>query len=276
MHGPLRTIFSLTIVCLWVLFGIGMATGGWTATEWVLLGLAHLCCLVIFLQFAWVFNYGYGLSVLACALALIAMHPTPAGLLTGGIAALFGLRMLQFTHTRYTRSGYATSGGRKHRAAPAVPLPFKIFMWISVSWLMAGELMALGFVARVGTLTASAIAGAVLMLAGLAFETVADNQKQAAKAANPEGFVTTGLYRHMRHPNYLGEIVFQVGLIVCALGAAVGWWQVALALAAPLYIIVLMIWSSGSLDESQRARYGSDPDWLRYRAVTGGLLPRIG
>jgi steroid 5-alpha reductase family enzyme len=276
MHGPLRTIFSLSILVLWVLFGIGLWSGQWTSTHWLLLGLAHACCLVIFLQFAWVFNYGYGLSVLACALALMALHPTPAGLLTGAIAALFGLRMLQFTHTRYTRSAYSTSGGRKHRQAPAVPVPFRIMMWVFVSWLMAGELMALAFIARDGALTPWVLAGAALMLAGLLMETVADQQKQSAKARDPEAFVSTGLYRLMRHPNYTGEIVFQVGIIVSCLGVVDGWWQLALSVVAPAYIVVLMVWSSGSLDESQQARFGADPAWQNYRARTGGLLPRVG
>ena len=66
-------------------------------------------------------------------------------------------------------------------------------------------------------------------------EAVADQQKQSAKALNPTAFVSTGLYARLRHPNYLGEIVFQVGLIVAAVvaGAADGW-TLAAGVAGPL------------------------------------------
>ena len=276
MHGPLRTIFSLTVLALWALFGFGLVSGEWSSLEWLLLILGHIACLVIFLQFAWVFNYGYGLSMTTCAIAVMALYPTPAGLLIGTLAALFGLRMLQFTHTRYTRSAYSTSGGRKARAAGDVPLTAKLFLWVFVSWLMGCELMALGFVARAGDLSTWVLIGAALMVIGLVVETIADQQKQAAKSVDPEGYVSTGLYRTMRHPNYTGEIVFQLGLIISCLGAVQGWWQLALALLAPGYIVILMIWSSRSLDDSQQSRYGANPEWQRYRESTGGLLPRLG
>jgi steroid 5-alpha reductase family enzyme len=273
MNGPLRTIFSVTILLLWVLFGIALAQGGWTASQWLLLTLGHICCLVIFVEFAWVFNYGYGLTMLVSSVAIMALHPTPAGLLLGALAAAFGLRMLQFTYTRYHASSYLQSVGRKMRAAPPVKLPAKLFLWVFMSWLMGFELMAINYAADAAVLSGWVIGGAALMLIGLVLETVADQQKQAAKNASPDAFVSGGLFRSVRHANYTGEILFQIGLIVSCLGALSGWLQILFAVLAPAYVIILMIYSAIHGDELQLKRYGSDPDYQAYRASSGRLLP---
>ena len=50
-------------------------------------------------------------------------------------------------------------------------------------------------------------------LSGLLFEAVADEQKLVAKRAHGASVpVTGGLYAVCRHPNYLGEIVFHLGV----------------------------------------------------------------
>ena len=63
-----------------------------------------------------------------------------------------------------------------------------------------------------------AIAGAAIWLAGLVIEAVADAQKSAFKAKdeNRGRFVTTGLWRYSRHPNYFGEMLVWWGLFVFA------------------------------------------------------------
>jgi len=275
MNGTMRNIFSATVLALWILFGVGMASGTWTATQWLLLTIGHICCLVIWLQFTWVFNYGYALTMIANSAAVMVLHPSVPGLVVGALTAVFGLRLLQFTHARYSSAQYLSSAGRQRRAVGEMPVVAKAMLWLFVAWLMGFELMALYFIAVSGALSATLWVGAALMLAGLVLETVADRQKQAAKARSPESCVMDGLYARIRHPNYLGEILFQAGLIICAAGALDGWWQWAVGVAAPCYIIVLMVWSAHSQDDSQQSRYGQDPAWQRYRASSGSLLPWV-
>lgn len=52
--------------------------------------------------------------------------------------------------------------------------------------------------------------------AGLLLETIADEQKLAAKSDRPNDPVMTGTYTFVRHPNYLGEILFWAGVLVGA------------------------------------------------------------
>lgn len=273
MKGPLRIIFPVTVLLLWVTFGIGLANGDWTAAQWLMLVLGHLACTVIFVSFVYVFNYGYGLSLAFIGAALLALMPSPAAALVGGLATVFGLRMAWFTHARYQAASYAANHARQKEASRAMPLPAKLPLWIMVSWLMSFEPMALYFVARSGELTGWVMAGSAIMLAGLLLEAVADAQKQRAKARNPGAFVSGGLFGYARHVNYTGEMVFQLGLIVACLGSVSGWWEAAAAVLAPLYIIILMYYAGRDADRQQAERYGADPAWQAHRSRTGCFIP---
>jgi steroid 5-alpha reductase family enzyme len=275
MQGELRYIFPATVVLLWVLFGLALGGGEWSPVQWLVLVLAHLLCTVIFVNFVYVFNYGYGLTKLVQSLVLLVLMPSLPAALVAGLSALFGLRLLQFTHARYQSPGYASSLERQRRASAAMPLPAKVFLWTAVSWLMAFQAMPVYFVARSGVLTGWVLGGSVLMLAGLVVEALADLQKQEAKARDPAAFVSEGLFRMARHPNYLGEIVFQAGYIASALGSVGGWQEFAAAIAAPGYIIVLMCFAGRDADRQQQERYGRDPGWQAYRARTGRFLPGL-
>ena len=60
------------------------------------------------------------------------------------------------------------------------------------------------------------IIGAVILVVGLVVEAIADSQKQKAKHTNGTRWIDTGLYSRTRHPNYLGEILVQLGVIDAA------------------------------------------------------------
>lgn len=275
--SPIRYIFSAFVLAMWVLCGIGVANGQWTGIHWLMLGLAHLACAIIFRNFVHVFNYGYGISMVLVNSAVMLWRPVPAVLLIGGLGMLYGLRLLWFVYARYRGASYGNMKASSERANAGVPAPFRVFMWISCSWLMAFVAMPAWVVAgEPGTgLATGVIAGAALMLAGLLLEAVADAQKQAAKAARPDRFVDSGLYASMRHPNYLGEIIFQLGLIVAATSAATGGWALAVGIVGPAYIAILMYFQALEQDRGQGKRYGQDPDWQAYRQRSGSLLPGL-
>lgn len=275
MQGPLRIIFPLTVVLLWTLFGIGLYGELWTPLQSLMAGLGFLCCAVIFIGFIYVFNYGYGLSVSAVAIALMVAEPGPATTVLALPALAFGLRMVWFTHGRYAAASFARNYERQRTASAMLPAPVRVMLWLMVSTLMGFELMAVYLAGRVGVVTPWVVAGAVVMVVGLVLETVTDAQKQAGKARDPGAFVTGGLFATARHPNYTGEIVFQLGLIIAAAGAANDWWHLAVALLAPLYIVILMVFSAINADADQQKRYGADPAYQAWRARTGRFLPGL-
>ena len=100
-------------------------------------------------------------------------------------------------------------------------------------------------------------------------------QKQAAKTNSPTRFVTTGLYARLRHPNYLGEIIFQIGLLVITVASASGTWALAAGVLGPLYIVILMYYAAKDQDRQQGERYGQDVAFQAWRQKTSSLLPGL-
>lgn len=87
-----------------------------------------------------------------------------------------------------------------------------------------------------------ALLGLSIALAGLAVEAVADAQLRAFRRRAGHGQVCdTGLWAHSRHPNYLGEFLFWLGLALLALPAPFG----PLALIGPAFIYWLLVHVSG-------------------------------
>jgi steroid 5-alpha reductase family enzyme len=120
-----------------------------------------------------------------------------------------------------------------------------------------------------------AVAGAAVWLVGLLIEAAADVQKSAFKArdANRGGFITTGLWRYSRHPNYFGEILVWWGVFVYAVpfldGAAFA------VVVGPVFITLLLLFVSGipPLERSADRKYGDDPAYRDYRRRTSILVP---
>ncbi|MBL8201217.1 MAG: DUF1295 domain-containing protein [Chromatiales bacterium] len=272
--GPIRFIFPAFVLAMWVICGLGIASGQWTGIHWAMLGLAHLACAIIFANFVLVFSYGYGISMVLVNGAVMAWRPAPAVLMIGGLGLLYGLRLTWFVYARYRSRGYATTRARGERANSGVPLPLRLFMWVSCGSLMTFVAMPAWVVAD-APLGTGVLAGGALMLAGLVLESVADAQKQSAKAVNPATFVTAGLYARLRHPNYLGEIIFQLGLIVAAVAAATGGWALAAGVAGPLYIVILMYYAARDQDHQQSQRYDTNPAYQSWRNQTSCLLPGL-
>ena len=272
--GPIRFIFPTFVLAMWVICGIGVANGEWTGIQWLMLGLAHLGCAIIFRNFVLVFSYGYGISMVLVNAGVMVWQPKPAVLLIGGLGVLYGLRLALFVYSRYRSQGYSAMRTRGERADAGVPLPLRVFMWVSCGWLM-GFLAMPAWVVAGPTLSSGIVAGGMLMLAGLVLESVADAQKQAAKAVNPGTFAAAGLYARLRHPNYLGEIVFQLGLIVAAIAGASGGWALVAGIAGPLYIVILMYYAANDQDRQQSERYGQDPAYEAWRQTTSSLLPGL-
>jgi len=118
--------------------------------------------------------------------------------------------------------------------------------------------------------------GAVLWVSGLSLESVADLQKARWATTHPGHFVNVGLWRVVRHPNYLGEIFAWLGhFMVGAPYHTAGEW--AAAATSPLFTFVLLRYVSGVplVDKAARAKWGQDPAFLAYMERTPLLWPTM-
>ncbi|HEY4976343.1 MAG TPA: DUF1295 domain-containing protein, partial [Gaiellaceae bacterium] len=93
------------------------------------------------------------------------------------------------------------------------------------------------------------------------------------REANRGRFVSSGLWRYSRHPNYFGEMLVWWGLFLYAVpfldGAA---FFVALG---PVFLTLLLLFVSGIplLEKSAEAKYGADLAYREYKRKTSILLP---
>jgi len=109
--------------------------------------------------------------------------------------------------------------------------------------------------------------GFVIWSVGLVLETVADYQKSQYKSLKdpPTPWVSTGLYKFARHPNYFGEMLCWWGIFIYALPYLSGWaW---LTVVSPVYITSLL------LSKCSSQKYTGDPGYAAYKSSTHLLIP---
>jgi steroid 5-alpha reductase family enzyme len=120
-----------------------------------------------------------------------------------------------------------------------------------------------------------AIVGVAIWFIGLAIESAADAQKSSfkGKEENRERFITSGLWRYSRHPNYFGEMLVWWGLFLYAVpflhGAAFA------VVIGPVFITLLLLFVSGIplLERGAEAKYGDDLAYREYKRRTSILVP---
>ena len=113
-------------------------------------------------------------------------------------------------------------------------------------------------------------------LFGLSVETVADRQMHQFKAATDgRRVIRQGLWKHARHPNYLGEILMWWGVYLVLLSARPGlWW---LGIGALINTLLFNFISLPLADRRNRAyRDDFDQYWRQTNALSPWprLLPR--
>ena len=112
----------------------------------------------------------------------------------------------------------------------------------------------------------------VLFLLLLAGETIADQQQwsfQRRKAANEtdQRFVTTGLWRFSRHPNFFFE---QAQWWVVFLFGAVAAGSLQWTVLGPLLLTLLFVGSTRFTESITLSRY---PEYAEYQATTSPIIP---
>lgn len=279
-EGQIRRIFPVFVLAMWVTAGVLVAQGRWSSVSTVLVVEAVALCAIVFVNFVWVFNFGYAAAAVVLNATVLGLEgPSPAALLVGGVLVLYGIRLFAFALRRLRHPSFAARAAGVRSAHRTLPMPIKVLLWLQTSTLFTFHALTTYTLAATDAAISVWVAiGAAVMASGLGLETIADLQKQRGKERAPQRWVDRGLFSRSRHPNYLGEISLQVGLLVCALGAAsaLGWgWVVPAVVLAPTYIVLLMVSATTGAELAQAQRYGEDPEFEAYVGRTGALLPRL-
>ena len=249
----------------------------------ILLAVSMLVSGLGWIYFIYFFSIGYGFGVSALALTIAILFrdvlTVPTAMLCV-VIFIFGCRLGLYLLTREKRSPEYKKILYGPDAAKKKPLFVVIVVWIFCALLYVGQVSPVAF--YLGNKAAGAPVnelwawiGAALMAVGVVLESVADAQKTAAKKINKHRFVDTGVYRLVRCPNYLGELVIWTGSFIVCFGACCSVWQWIIAIIGYMGIVYVMFSGARRLEIRQNVTYGKDPEYQAYIKKTPILLPFV-
>lgn len=247
---------------------------------WLLFAAAMLISAIGFKNYVWFISLGYGFSIAGEGLLMLILYGqaiTPGTILCCVLFILYGLRLGGYLAIREFKSGsYKKNMVGEIKDGKTVPFGVKIAIWVTCALLYVTQVSGVFYrlVNEAGTNVWTWI-GAAVMIGGVTLESAADIQKNNAKKVNPKRFVDTGLYRIVRCPNYLGEMIFWTGVLISAIGGVTHWGQWIVVAVGYIGIIFVMFSGARRLELRQDKNYGADPEYQKYVTTVPILLPFI-
>ena len=254
----------------------------------ILLAVCAVMCAVGFYKFVYFLSIGYGFAVAGGGIAIFIMYlvnpsATPLWLVLiqmalfiaygarlSGFLLVRELKNISFKKTDVAKDTLAKNNEKK------MPIFVLATIWICVSVLYVAQVSPMLFrYNNASTDVIVPIVGIVVSVFGLILESIADNQKSAQKKENPDKVATKGLYKIVRCPNYLGEIIFWTGIFISGITtyATAGQWIVVVL--AYICIVYIMFNGAQRLEKRQMARYGNDKEYNDYADKTPIIIPLL-
>ena len=247
---------------------------------WLLFAAAMIISSIGFKNYVWFISIGYGFSIAGEGLLMLLLYGQELSLGTILCCVLFiiyGCRLGGYLAYREIKStSYNKNMKGEIKDGKTVPFGVKIAIWVTCAVLYVTQVSAVFY--RLHNDIGSNVwtyVGAVVMIIGITLESAADIQKNAAKKVNPRRFVDTGLYRLVRCPNYLGEMIFWTGVLITGIGAVSGIGQWLVVLTGYIGIIFVMFSGARRLEIRQNKNYGNDPEYQKYVKTVPILVPFI-
>ncbi len=190
---------------------------------------------------------------------------------------IYGCRLGGYLAYREMKStSYKKNMKGEIKDGKTVPFGVKIAIWVTCALLYALEVVPVFY--RLANGAGSNVwcyIGFAIMISGITLESAADLQKNKAKKVNPRRFVDTGLFRIVRCPNYLGEMIMWTGVIISGIGGVWGIGQWIFSIIGYAGIIYVMFSGARRLEIRQDKNYGNDPEYQKYVSTVPILLPFV-
>lgn len=257
---------------------------GWSYLG-IILAVCAVLCAVGFYKFVYFLSIGYGFAVAGGGIAILIMALTNGwsegvlwlALLQCVLFLAYGIRLSGFLLIReiknvaYRKTLKEATGDDKK-----MPIFVLVVIWVCVSVLYMAQVSPMFFRYYNGAKDMVVpVIGAIVSVLGLILESVADNQKSAQKKENPDMVATKGLYKIVRCPNYLGEIIFWTGVFISGCTAYTGVGQWIMAIVAYICIVYIMFNGAQRLEKRQMERYGNDEAYNTYADKTPIIIPLL-
>ena len=156
----------------------------------------------------------------------------------------------------------------------------KSFSWffmaftVSGMWVSICALCALTGISNGIELNNITYIGIILFIIGFTLEIIADTQKTNFRKIenNRDKFITTGIWKYSRHPNYLGEIILWIGVAIISYSSLEI--NQLFTLVSPVFTYLLLVYVSGInlLEKSGQKKWGSLNEYKEYKRKTPRLF----
>ena len=254
---------------------------------WNYLAIICLVCAVLcavgFYKYVYFLSIGYGLAIAGGGITILIMALRNGW--AGNVTFLLVLQTLLFLAYGIRLSGFLLVREIKNAAYrktlkevtgndKKIPVFVSISIWICVAILYTAQVSPMLFRYANGSKDVVVpVIGMMISALGLCLESEADKQKSLQKKENPEMVATKGLYKMVRCPNYLGEIIFWSGVLLAGVTTYQGIGQHLTAIIAYICIVYIMFNGAQRLEKRQMARYGNDKEYVTYANNTPIIIP---
>jgi steroid 5-alpha reductase family enzyme len=183
---------------------------------------------------------------------------------------IWSLRLGTFLFLRIKKAG-------KDRRFNEIKKSFSwFFMTFSLSgmWVTICSICALTGIANGIIISGTTIIGIIIFIIGFTIEIIADSQKTKFRANddNKDKFISSGLWKYSRHPNYLGEIILWLGISLISFSSLEGFQYITLI--SPIFTYLLLVNVSGInlLEKSGKKKWGHLESYKKYLKETPRLF----
>ena len=247
---------------------------------WLLFAAAMVISSIGFKNYVWFISIGYGFAIAGEGLLMMLLYGQ--GLSVGTVLCcvlfvIYGCRLGGYlAYREFKVASYNKNMTGEIKDGSTVTFGVKIAIWVTCAALYVTQVSGVFYRLLNGAAdNAWVYIGAAVMLFGIVFESIADIQKNRAKKINSRRFVDTGLYRIVRCPNYLGEMIFWTGVLLSSIGAVTGIGQWAVVLVGYVGIIFVMFSGARRLEIRQNKNYGNDPEYQKYVKTVPIMVPFV-
>ncbi len=220
-------------------------------------------------------DLSYGLTFIILAICTFLTHSLfqPIQLLVLILVSLWGVRLAGYLFIRIlkTKRDKRFDGIRENFTKFA---QFWFFQAIAVWVISLPAIYIISFKHPLSP-SLSTFIGSILFLFGLGIETIADWQKFIFKnnPKNKNDFISHGIWKYSRHPNYFGEMLVWWGIFVITI--QIQNVSSLFTLAGPLFISYILLYVTGipTLEKKYQTRYKNNKKYQAYKKSTSLLIP---
>ncbi len=247
----------------------------------ILFVVALVCSSMGFYKYVYFISIGYGTAIAGQSVAMLLLfrdHLNPAIILLCALMILYGCRLSGYLLVREIKSAsYRKHMAKEIKDGSSMKFFVKVILWIFCGLLYV--LMVSPVFYRIENKDTNVdmvyMIGVVLMVFGLVLESASDVSKNKQKKRNPKRFCDKGLFRIVRCPNYLGEMIIWTGVFVVGVSSLCSAGQWIVAVTGYIGIIYVMFSGARRLEIRQNKNYGSDPEYQEYVKRVPIIIPFV-